>query len=200
MRAGALGLPEAAFVVGSFVKDGVGLGQGSEPKLFKGPDILVATVGAAAQDEPRLFVLLTGPARGFVRRELEPAGHSVPARVSRLPRRAWSGYQQVDACLVTSRQEGGPKASLEATATGVPLVSTRVGQVPELLSGRVEALFADVDDVEALVGRGQRVRDDAALAWRLRAAGTRESEMYSDERLDPTGQRLARRVCATVSG
>ena len=30
---GALGLPESAFVVGSFVKDGVGLGEGSEPKL-----------------------------------------------------------------------------------------------------------------------------------------------------------------------
>ena len=37
----ALGLAEHAFVVGSFQKDGVGWGDGLEPKLVKGPDALV---------------------------------------------------------------------------------------------------------------------------------------------------------------
>ena len=39
-----LGLPETAFVVGSFQKDGVGWGEGLEPKLVKGPDVFVAAV------------------------------------------------------------------------------------------------------------------------------------------------------------
>jgi len=34
--------------------------------------------------------------------------------------------------VVASRQEGGPKSALESMAAGVPLVSTRVGQVPEI--------------------------------------------------------------------
>ena len=37
-----LGLPASAFVVGSFQKDGVGWGEGLEPKLIKGPDVLLA--------------------------------------------------------------------------------------------------------------------------------------------------------------
>ena len=39
-----LGIPESAFVVGSFQKDGVGLGEGLEPKQIKGPDTLVAVL------------------------------------------------------------------------------------------------------------------------------------------------------------
>ena len=38
----AFGLPESAFVVGSFQKDGVGWGEGTEPKLIKGPDVLLS--------------------------------------------------------------------------------------------------------------------------------------------------------------
>ena len=44
---GALGLPTSAFVVGSFQKDGVGWGEGLEPKLIKGPDVLRRGRGAA---------------------------------------------------------------------------------------------------------------------------------------------------------
>jgi glycosyltransferase involved in cell wall biosynthesis len=86
--------------------------------------------------------------------------------------------------LVTSRQEGGPKASFEATAAGVPLVTTRVGQAAEILMHDHDALLADVDDVEALVDAVLRVHDDVMLTPRLRAAGRATAEAYSDERLD----------------
>jgi len=187
---GSLGLPEAAFVVGSFVKDGVGLGEGSEPKLLKGPDILVATLDRLRNSIPELFVLLTGLARGYVRRELERLGvphHHVYLRSRDELARA---YHALDVYLVTSRQEGGPKASLEAPAAGVPLVTTRVGQAQELLVDEVEALLTDVDDVEALSAAVQRVHDDAALVSRLRAAARAKAETYSDERLDTRWERL----------
>jgi glycosyltransferase involved in cell wall biosynthesis len=186
----SLGLPEAAFIVGSFVKDGVGLGQGSEPKLLKGPDILVATIDRLRKSIPELFVLLTGLARGYVRGELGRLGiphqHVFLGSRDELAR----AYHSLDAYLVTSRQEGGPKASLEAPAAGVPLVTTRVGQAQELLVDEVEALLADVDNVDALSAAVQRVHDDAALASRLRAAARAKAEMYSDERLDTHWQRL----------
>src|SRR5207245_2640004 len=58
-------------VVGSFQKDGVGLGEGLQPKLVKGPDLLVATLEWLHASVPELVVLLTGLARGYVRTELE---------------------------------------------------------------------------------------------------------------------------------
>jgi glycosyltransferase involved in cell wall biosynthesis len=58
------------FVIGSFVKDGVGMDDGLEPKVLKGPDVLVAVVERVRESLPGLSVLLTGPARGYVRTEL----------------------------------------------------------------------------------------------------------------------------------
>jgi glycosyltransferase involved in cell wall biosynthesis len=179
-----LSIPATAFVVGSFQKDGVGRGAGLKPKLIKGPDVLVATLERLHDQIPELFVLLTGPARGYVRNELERVG--VPYEHVLLDSRdeLVAAYHAVDVCLVTSRQEGGPKATFEATATGVPLVTTRVGQAQELLADDVDALLTDVDDVEALAAAVHRVYDDVTLAARLRAAGRAKAEAYSDERLD----------------
>jgi glycosyltransferase involved in cell wall biosynthesis len=57
------------FVIGSFLKDGVGMEEGLEPKLLKGPDTFVAVVARLREAIPDLSVLLTGPARGYVRGE-----------------------------------------------------------------------------------------------------------------------------------
>jgi glycosyltransferase involved in cell wall biosynthesis len=179
-----LNVPASAFVVGSFVKDGVGLGTGDEPKLVKGPDVLVATLERLRESIPELFVLLTGPARGYVRQGLEragiPYGHGLVASRDELAR----AYHALDVYLVASRQEGGPKSALEAMATGVPLVSTRVGQVPELARDGVNALLADVEDPDALADALVRVHADGALRNRLVAAGRPTAEEYAEERLD----------------
>ena len=180
-----LGLPASAFVVGSFQKDGVGWGEGLEPKQIKGPDTLVATLERLRARIPDLAVLLTGPARGYVRRELERTG--IPYRYANLRsrERLARAYHALDVYLVTSRQEGGPKSVLESMASGAPLVTTRVGQAPEVVADGENGLLADVDDVEALAASVQRVHDDAAFAERLRAAGRPRAEAYADERLDP---------------
>jgi glycosyltransferase involved in cell wall biosynthesis len=175
----------SSFVVGSFVKDGVGMADGLEPKLLKGPDVFVAVVARLRERIRDLSVLLTGPARGYVRRELERLG--VPYRHRLLSTREELGlaYHGVDVCLVTSRQEGGPKAALEAMASGVPFVSTRVGQAAELVREGENGLLADVDDVDALADAVERVHGDRDLRARLRAAGRTTAEAHAEERLDP---------------
>jgi glycosyltransferase involved in cell wall biosynthesis len=179
----ALGLPASAFVVGSFAKDGVGWGDGKEPKLIKGPDVLVATLAQLRQEAPELFVLLTGPARGYVRGELERLG--IPSRHLQVDRDGLAqAYHALDVHVVASRQEGGPKAVLEAMAAGVPLVTTRVGQAPEVATDDVDALLADVGDSEALAHAVLRLRDDGALRASLRAAARRTAEAHAEERLD----------------
>ena len=46
-------------MVGSFQKDGVGWAEGLEPKLIKGPDVLVAALELLKAEVPELFVVLT---------------------------------------------------------------------------------------------------------------------------------------------
>lgn len=179
-----LAIPQSAFVVGSFVKDGVGLSDGDEPKRIKGPDTLVAVLARLREEIPELFVVVSGPARGYVRRELESRGiahrHVLFGSRSELGR----GYHALDMTLLTSRQEGGPKAALESLAAGVPLVTTRVGQAQELVSDGENGLLADVDDIEGLVAAASRIHDDPALGERLRPAGRLTAEANAEERLD----------------
>ena len=179
-----LGLPATAFVVGSFQKDGVGWGDGFEPKLVKGPDVLVAALDRLREQVSEVFVLLTGPARGYVRRELERRGiphlHLLVDSRQQLAR----AYQALDVYLIASRQEGGPKAALEAMAAGVPLVSTRVGQVPELVEHGRSAYLVDVDDAEALAAWAESVHRGPRDAAGLRASARRAAEDHAHGRLD----------------
>ena len=164
-----LGIPQSAVVIGSFQKDGQGWGEGNEPKRVKGPDVFLRTLEILRPKVPELYVLLTGPARGFVKNGLDKLGipyrHFQPEHYAEL-----GGYfQALDAYLVASREEGGPKAVLESMAAGIPLVTTRVGQAIDIVKHGQNALMAEVEDSEALAGNLERVLGDSQLRANLLA-------------------------------
>jgi len=146
----ALGLPAEAFVVGSFHKDGVGMGEGTEPKWIKGPDTLLEALDLLHRSVPELHVLLAGPARGFVRTGLERLRIPYRHRVVRRYEHVADLYHALDAYVVPSRQEGGPKGMLEAMAGGVPVVTTRVGQAMDIVRHGENAWMVEPDDAEGL--------------------------------------------------
>ena len=177
-----LGVPHSAFVVGSFQKDGVGWGDGMEPKLIKGPDVFVETMKRLKTDIPELYVMLSGPARGYVKKGLAAAGipylhnylRSYPD-IARL-------FQAIDLYVVASRQEGGPKAVLESMATGVPLVTTRVGQAMDLVKHGGNAWMTAVEDVDALASCALQVyRSSQADLQPTLIAGRNTAEANSYE-------------------
>jgi glycosyltransferase involved in cell wall biosynthesis len=69
-------------------------------------------------------------------------------------------------------------------ATGIPLVTTRVGQAAEVVVDGENGLVAEVDDVDALAAAVGRVHDDSGLAARLRAGGRPTAEASAEDRLD----------------
>jgi glycosyltransferase involved in cell wall biosynthesis len=187
----SFGLPESAFVVGSFQKDGVGWGEGLEPKLIKGPDVLLAAAERLRDRVPELWFLLTGPSRGFVSAGLERLG--IPYRHRYLPstEAVVEAYHAIDLCLVASREEGGPKAVLESMATGVPLVTTRVGQAVDLVRHGVDGFMVEVEDVDGLAGFAAQVAEAPATELdRIRAAGIGTARENSYESLRPRWRAL----------
>lgn len=152
-----LGIPQSAFVVGSFQKDGNGWGNGMEPKLIKGPDVFLETIRRLKNDIPELFVLLTGPARGYVKNGLETLGVPYKHTYYKHYPEVSEMFAALDLYIVASRQEGGPKAILESMASGVPLVTTRVGQAMDLVKHGENAFMTDVGDVEALTSYALQV-------------------------------------------
>ena len=142
------GIPHNAFVVGSFQKDGGGWEKGNTPKWIKGPDIFVETIELLKSQIENLLVLLTGPSRGFVESRLMASG----VKFVRIPYLSWEevplAYKALDTYLISSREEGGPKAFLESLASGIPLVSTPVGQVVDLANQSSTLMSRTFDPVE----------------------------------------------------
>ncbi len=145
----AMGLPLDKTVIGSFQKDGVGWGEGQEPKLIKGPDVFCDVVERLARRQD-VFVLLTGPSRGYVKQRLKEKGipfqHYYFDRYEEIVR----CYQALDLYLVSSREEGGPLAVLESMSAGIPVVSTRVGLAPDIIRDGANGFLAEVEDRSAL--------------------------------------------------
>jgi glycosyltransferase involved in cell wall biosynthesis len=186
-----LALPADAFVAGSFQKDGVGWEEGLEPKLIKGPDVLLAAVERLRQRVPELWLLLTAPARGYVKQGLEGLG--VPYRHVLVHGQdgVAQAFRALDVCLVTSRDEGGPKAVLEAMATGVPLVTTRVGQAADLVVHARNGYVVDVGDANAVADWAGFVAEAADKdLQRLVAAGRDTAEQCSYSALAPRWREL----------
>ncbi|MDL1974310.1 MAG: glycosyltransferase family 4 protein [Deltaproteobacteria bacterium] len=59
-------------------------------------------------------------------------------------------YSSFDIFFMTSRSEGMPNTVLEAMAMELPVVSTKVGGVPEIITDDTMGLLAPIGDVKAL--------------------------------------------------
>lgn len=173
----ALGVRVDAAVLGCFQKDGNGWDEGAEPKLIKGPDILVDALVLLHARRP-IHVVVPGPARGYVTRRLEEAGvpFSAPGMVPReeLPRL----YHALDVYLSPSRDEGGPAGVLEAMASGVPVASSRAGIPADLIESGVNGWLVDVGDAEGLASAAAALIDSPGLRSALAEAGLASIKVY----------------------
>lgn len=77
-------------------------------------------------------------------------------------------YRGLDVYVCASRSEGTPNPCLEAAACGVPLVTTRVGNMPELVRDGENGLFFD-GSVADLAAKLTLLRDSPELAKTLAA-------------------------------
>jgi glycosyltransferase involved in cell wall biosynthesis len=59
-------------------------------------------------------------------------------------------YRNADLLVIPSRSEGLPNVLLEAIAHGLPVVSTRVGAVPEVLTDSNVGLLCEIGDVAGM--------------------------------------------------
>ena len=174
-----LNIPEDKIVIGSFQKDGVGWDKGLEPKMEKGPDIFIKAVEKIAKEYP-VYVLLVGPARGYVKSNLEK--RNIPYKdVGRLDdfKEVVNCYPALDLYLITSRIEGGPRAILESWASGVPLISTKMGMVPDIAKDGENTLLAEVENVNQISEKAKQIIEDKKLRDTLVKNAIEEAKKYS---------------------
>jgi glycosyltransferase involved in cell wall biosynthesis len=121
---------------------------------------------------------------------IAPAVASVPGTELRLAAREeiWRGpeemldfYRSLDVYVCASRSEGTPNPCLEAAACGLPVVTTRVGNMPELVHHGENGLFVE-RTVESIAAALAVLRDDPPLRARLGRAARAKVEAAWDWR------------------
>jgi glycosyltransferase involved in cell wall biosynthesis len=91
----------------------------------------------------------------------------------------WTGYQRevspyyslFDALVLPSANEGTPVVAIEALAACCPVVATRVGGVPDVVSDGEDGFLVSVGDVQALADALARLARDPQLRARMGERG-----------------------------
>lgn len=90
-------------------------------------------------------------------------------------------YTIADVVVLPSHTEGSPNVLLEAMAAGLPIVSTAVGGVPEIVTSEKEALLVEKNDPISLARAIERLVGDEALRKRISSAARTTVSAYSPE-------------------
>lgn len=163
----AAGLGEKQFVLGFLGK------AGANQSNRKGLDVLEAVLKAAAQHLGNISLVLVGPGWESLAGRVRAAGVHVIQRQYKSTEETVQAYALMDALLVTSSEEGGPCTVLEAMACEVPVITSIVGHVSEVVfDGRTGFTCPSRNPREYLV-RLQRLAGDRELRRRI-AAEARE--------------------------
>jgi sugar transferase (PEP-CTERM/EpsH1 system associated) len=126
-------------------------------------------------------------------------------REHRLERSVWlagerSDVPQVlralDVFVLGSRGEGMPNAVLEAMATGLPVVATRVGGTPELVVPETGRLVPPGDPEALADAMIAYARDDEARALAGRAARARATDAFDLDAMARAYQRAYESACS----
>lgn len=117
-------------------------------------------------------------------------------------------YRSLDVYVCASRVEGTPNPCLEAAACGVPVVSTPVGNMPELIRDgwngllverspealrRALLLLRDDEDLRLAMARNARATIEQAWDWPQRAKGF--ASMFAQALAAPRGPEAAADCC-----
>lgn len=147
----------------------------------KGLDVLVEAVALLTDAPVHVCAMGAGPEREGEEAKARTLGVGDRIRWTGLVREAGRYFGALDGLVLSSRTEGVPMVLLEAMAARVPIVATRVGGVPDILSID-EALLVPAERPDALADAVRSVfLDRRAAAARAAAARARLDREFSGQ-------------------
>ncbi|WP_326540116.1 glycosyltransferase [Pseudorhodoferax sp.] len=109
-------------------------------------------------------------------------------------------YADADVALNPSTADNMPNSVLEAFASGVPVVSTDVGGVPDVVDDGVQGLLVPAGDAAAMAAAMHRVLCDDELSKRLVEAGLERARSWGWPRVRTQWLAAYRRAVAAGTG
>jgi glycosyltransferase involved in cell wall biosynthesis len=156
------------------------LGVAAEAKLIgwvgritpeKGPDLMVEAFSRCRTEGVELAMVGRGRLQPTLEQRVDHLGLNPRVHWSGAVPDAWRLFRAFDVYCLSSHTEGTPMALFEAMAAEVPIVTTAVGGIPDVVSQR-EALLAPAGDAAALARCLDQALQDNTRE-RVRAAADR---------------------------
>jgi glycosyltransferase involved in cell wall biosynthesis len=146
----------------------------------------------ARQERVARFVIVGD---GVLRPEMEQYAHALDI-ADRVVFTSWRRdlpriYADLDVLAVTSNNEGTPVSAIEAMAAGCPVVATRVGGLPDLISDGETGYLVPPGDAQAVSAAMLRLLREPDMARRMgQAARALVRERFAAQRLVSDMERL----------
>jgi glycosyltransferase involved in cell wall biosynthesis len=171
--------------------------------IEKGPEVFLRSVllMRGAMPSARFVVVGDGPMRHQLVQFIERFGLADCTYLAGLREDMPAVYRQLDAVVSTSNTEGLPLALMEAMASGLPIIATRVGGVPDLVEQGSTGWLVGPRDFEAVASQVTRLFEVPGVAQQMgRQARMRALERFSiGDSVERTAD-LLERLAATASG
>jgi glycosyltransferase involved in cell wall biosynthesis len=156
---------------------------GTLAQLYKAPDVLIDAVAVCVREGLDLQLVLVGDGKHRSELEARVAARGLKDRVCF---RGWlpageavrAQLDQADLFVLPSRQEGLPRAMVEAMARALPCIGSTAGGTPELLPAED---LVPPGDVAALIRKIREVVSDPERMARMSARNLEKAGKYSDK-------------------
>lgn len=184
-----LGIDDAGFVFGA-----VG---NLAPK--KDQATMIRAFARARRDVPGSWLVIvgTGPREAALRTLARQLGVAPFVRFAGMRDDVPELLPGFDVFVMSSLHEGLSIALVEALATGIPVVATRVGGIPELITHGRHGILVDPQDPEALGRTMAGLAADETERQRLSAAGIERAAAFG---IEPAAATLSAHYLAAAAG
>lgn len=160
------------------------LGVSPETSLFvcigvlrpiKGQDLLVSAFRHVYQRHPkaRLFVVGQGEMRGQLEELARRFNISEAVRFTGFVDDITPYLRAADVYVQPSRSDASSYSSMEAMASSLPVVATRVAALPEIIQDGVTGFLADIEDEQAMAAAMSFLADSPEQRQKMGMAGRR---------------------------
>ncbi len=171
----ALGLPEEAKIIGCV----------GRMVPVKGHVHFLEAARVVKEKHPETHFLVQG--EGTLRQELVEKAKSLSlsscCRFLSAATPVQEVFSSLDIFVLPSLNEGMGRVLVEAMATGLPIVASRVGGVPELVKNGVNGYLVPPGDKEALAASILSLLENPSLASRMGEKGKEMSKNFSAQRM-----------------
>ncbi|HEU4724047.1 MAG TPA: glycosyltransferase, partial [Candidatus Eisenbacteria bacterium] len=138
----------------------------------------------AGERDIQVWIAGDGPLRADLERERDALALGTTVRFLGFREDVNDLLRAADLFVVSSCLEGMGTATLDAMASGLPVVATRVGGIPEIVADGETGILVPARDPAALAGAMRRLAADPALRARFGEAGRARAREFSADRTE----------------